>query len=160
MDVVGLVSSVIDMTSSISKWAEQVSKRNETIENLAATVNRLSSILEVLRSKASSNELHNIVTLEILALGSLLKKTQEHIEVWSRPSPKRKFMAVARPSYVLAKFQDDERRMALQVIELLFALSTCDVADTGLQHMHKWIRNQEVSQFWMKEIGTQVFQPK
>src|SRR5271154_3477185 len=74
MDVAGIILSVIGTAASIAQWTQQISERNETLDELAATVSRLSNILEFLRSKSEREELNEIVGLEVLALGSVLRK--------------------------------------------------------------------------------------
>ena len=156
IDIAGIILSAIGTAASIAQWSEQISERNETLDDLNATVSRLSNILEFLRSKVEREELNEIVGLEVLALGSVLRKTLEHIQIWRNRNIKRSLIAVVRPSYVIAKLQDDERKMSQQTIELLFAFSAANFTKTGRPNMRKWIRNEEVGDFWETQIGLDV----
>ena len=156
MDVAGIILSVIGTAASIAQWTQQISERNETLDELAATVSRLSNILEFLRSKSEREELNEIVGLEVLALGSVLRKTLEHIQIWRHRNVKRSLLAIVRPSYVIDRLQEDARKLSQQTIELLFAFSAVGFTNTGRPNMRKWIRNEEVGEFWENRIGLDV----
>jgi len=86
----------------------------------------------------------------------VLKKTLEHIQIWRDRNIKRSLIAIIRPSHVIAKLQNDERKMSQQTIELLFALSAANFTDQGRPKVRQWIRNHEVADFWEKQIGFEV----
>jgi hypothetical protein len=156
MDFAGIISSAALTISAIAKWDDEISERNETLIDISTAVARLSSILDLLRKKAETGELNTIIGPEILALGAVLKKTLEHVEIWRNRRGRKGILALFNPSYVLAKLQNDERKISQQIIELLFAVAVSDLSQNGKPNVHQWIRNHEVLRFWEVHVGNEV----
>src|ERR1700738_1732914 len=99
MDFAGIISSAALTISAIAKWDDEISERNETLIDISTAVARLSSILDLLRKKAETGELNTIIGPEILALGAVLKKTLEHVEIWRNRRGRKGILALFNPSY-------------------------------------------------------------
>lgn len=167
MDPVTVISSVIRVAIAVKAWIDETKHKDEVMEDLGGTVDRLSNILQHLSSKARVGLVKEILSPEILCLGSLLNKTHEHLRVW-RPKDWtiKKAVAFVSPNTATEILRNDERKISAQLIMLLFALSTTsylendkikDVERTeGKPNALKWVRNPEVADFWGKYVGSDV----
>ena len=167
MDPVAVISTVIHVAIAVKAWIEQTKQKDEVMEDLESTVERLSNILQHLSNKARVGMVNDLLSPEILCLGSILNKTYEHLRVW-RPKDWtiKKVVAVVSPNTATEILRYDERKISGQLIMLLFALSTTSYLQNdkikevggieGKPNALKWVRNPEVADFWGKYVGSDV----
>lgn len=167
MDPVSVVTTVVHVAVAVKTWIDETKEKDEVMDDLGGTIDRLSNILQHLLSKARSGMVDEILSPEVLSLGSVLNKTYEHLRVW-RPKDWtiKKVIAFVNPSSATAALRNDGKKISDQLIMLLFAMSTTsylqndNVKDVerakGRPNALTWVRNPEVSDFWEKFVGAEV----
>jgi len=167
MDPVTVINAVIRVAIAMKAWIDQTKQTDEVMEDLGGTVDRLSNILQHLSSQARVGMVNELLSPEILCLGSILNKTYEHIRVW-RPNDWtiKKVVAFVSPNTATEILRNDERKISAQLIMLLFALSTTRYLENdkikeverteGKPNALKWVRNPEVADFWGNYVGSDV----
>ncbi|TFY61481.1 hypothetical protein EVG20_g7040 [Dentipellis fragilis] len=192
MDPLGIATSVISTALAIEAWIDQRRRKDASLVELWHTVSRLAVILAPLQPKpsaATSTSTSAVsttstwdkvddpaITTCLQDMRELLQRVQDDLVLWEekRTRPAAALLEFLRPSAVLARIEEHDRRLARRADTLAFALQVYFLRrayrDTGRPETETEkekeplpppsaldeVQNAEVKQFWEERVGQEM----
>ena len=123
------------LATEIKAWIDDLGEQKKIMNDIAMQAELLSNVLEPLKNRLTAGPtteptaepLKKLILPSILALGKILRKVSEHLEVWKpRGQARRRHVIIAflAPGHVISIFEDHKKQISEGIQILHLALST------------------------------------